>query len=533
MHASARPAWPMRTLAFALLLSVASAAEFSIEAHGAVAGTTDSESAAANGYALFYALKNASAGDVVVVPAGLRFDVIPCCTLVNLKGVSLRVDGALAGHDCSSSGYDKWPLDGHDFRSILKFEDCEGLRVSGAGAIDGQGHHWWWSFALNRLEQKRPLALEVNGCSDVVLEGLAVLDSPRFNVFFGAFSRNVRVRGVTILCDWESQQSAAAAARRRAEALGLELPMFPFNTDGIDVAGADILVEDSVISNWDDVIAVKPADSLGDDGLPKAFGEDCTRNVTVRNLTVYRGAGLSVGSVHPSTRKPCVDGVLFEDIVLYQPTKGPYVKPDLAGSDCDGLGFDDCAATISDVVYRSIKMTRAVPDAEPPGWAALEASARARALDGARAVRARFLADVAAADAEATAAYAASRRLEHTYACSAKNYFCMEWPLFLGTQQQLEPDGSGSGIWAQTEPRVAVSGVTFSDVKAHGGTWPMSAAVVRCNASKPCADLVFDDVVIDADVFATGRKYVCDGPDDAAGAVGDGNDPDPSDCVAE
>ena len=62
----------------------------------------------------------------------------------------------------------------------------------------------------------------------------------------------------------------------------------------------------------------------------------------MRNLTVYRGAGLSVGSVHPSTRKPCVDGVLFEDIVLYQPTKGPYVKPVLAGSDCDGLGFDGC-----------------------------------------------------------------------------------------------------------------------------------------------------------------------------------------------
>ena len=47
---------------------------------------------------------------------------------------------------------------------------------------------------------------------------------------------------------------------------------------------------------------------------------------------VYRGAGLSVGSVHPSTKKPCVSGVRFEDIALYGPLKGPYVKPDLGAA---------------------------------------------------------------------------------------------------------------------------------------------------------------------------------------------------------
>ena len=276
---------------FAVWVGVASCLEISIESHGAVAGTSSSEAALGNGRALFYALKNASAGDVVVVPSGQRYDLIPCCTLFNLSDVSLRIDGALAGHDCSSDGYDKWPKvdDGH-FRSILHVEASRGFRIFGGGAIDGQGHHWWWSFLENKLDQKRPLALEIDASTDVSVEGVAILDSPRFNVFIGGFSRGVHVRGVTILCDWESQALAADAYVAKGRALGLEVPVFPFNTDGVDVAGADVVIEDSVISNWDDVIAVKPADSL--DATGRAIGADgCTRNVTVRNLTVSRGAG--------------------------------------------------------------------------------------------------------------------------------------------------------------------------------------------------------------------------------------------------
>ena len=245
---------------------------------------------------------------------------------------------------------------------------------------------------------------------------------------------------------------------------------------------------------------------------------------------VYRGAGLSVGSVHPSTKKPCVSGVRFEDIALYGPLKGPYVKPDLGGGDCDGLAIDDCSALIENVTYARVKMTKALGDDKPPDWDALEAAARGRALEkAAGAGRAAFRARVAATRARFEKAADGDAK---TYGCSSANYFCMEWPLFVGTQQQLEPDGSGSGIWADTEPRVTVRDVVFSDVKAHGGTWPMSAAVVRCNASNPCTGLLFDDVVIDADLFTTGRKYVCDGPNDARGAVAGANDPDPAACVA-
>ena len=75
--------------------------------------------------------------------------------------------------------------------------------------------------------------------------------------------------------------------------------------------------------------------------------------------------------------------------------------------------------------------------------------------------------------------------------------------------------------------------IRFVDVKSHGGEWPASAALVRCNASNPCRGLVFQDVVLDADAFVTGRKYVCDDRDAAAGVATGDNAPDPRDCLRD
>jgi len=482
---------------------------------GAVPGTgVNASTAMMNGEALYWALKRAAPGDVVSVPAGQRFEFIPYATLVNISRVELRVDGCLAGYDAYArkEKYEHvWPKTGGVFRSLLGIRRSRHVTISGAGALDGRGHGWWVAFALGDLESKRPVNIDIDGSSDVVIRDITVLDSPRFNIYFGTFSSRVLVERVTVLCDWEAQTAIMDAQQR------LALPMFPFNTDGVDVSGRDILIRDSIVENWDDVVAVKPADTIDDEGNANNLG--CTSNVTVRNLTVYRGAGLSVGSVHPSLNKPCVRDVLFEQVALYSPLKGPYVKPDLGSSDCDHQTREDCSALIQNVTYSDIKMYRS-PEGflTPPDWTSIEAHARAKALLG--------------KDARAVARITSRAPVGRPeFACNAKNYFCMEWPLFVGTQQQLEPDGSGSGIWAATEPRVDVRGVTFKDVKAHGGTWPMSAGVVRCNATNPCAGLVFEDVVLDADAYVRGRRYVCDIKRGAGGTSDDASDPDPSHCL--
>ena len=102
---------------------------------------------------------------------------------------------------------------------------------------------------------KRPMLLQIDGSTDVVVRDITMLDSPRFNLYLGSYCRRVLVERVTILADWAAQQN-----------LQKSVPMFPFNTDGIDVAGKDITIRDIVVSNYDDVVAVKAADLLSDDG---------------------------------------------------------------------------------------------------------------------------------------------------------------------------------------------------------------------------------------------------------------------------
>ena len=43
---------------------------------------------------------------------------------------------------------------------------------------------------------------------------------------------------------------------------GPTLPMFPFNTDGIDPHGTNILIERVNVTNFDDAVAIKPSNKL-------------------------------------------------------------------------------------------------------------------------------------------------------------------------------------------------------------------------------------------------------------------------------
>ena len=66
------------------------------------------------------------------------------------------------------------------------------------------------------------------------------------------------------------------------------------------------------------------------------------------------------------------------------------------------------------------------------------------------------------------------------------------WPIYIGPQQQKEPDGSGDGIWPPTQPLVDVQGVTVRDMVTTGDL--MQAGVLRCNETNPCRDILFEDV---------------------------------------
>jgi len=287
--------------------------------------------------------------------------------------------------------------------------------------------------------------------------------------------------------------------------------MFPFNTDGIDVAGIDIIIENCTISNFDDVIAIKPAERKYEmTHLPDSLNDWkwCSKNITVRNIITLYGAGISVGSVHPSNLLPCIHDVTFNDAKLYYPIKGVYIKPDLRTCEENDL---PCAAFISNVTYSDITIYQGQ---KPAWWDDYEKIQRSRGLEE---------------------SFQPNNLLnyidDNSLHCGNYNFFCMMWPLYLGTQQQLEPDGVGSGIWPQTEPLVTVANISLINISASGGNWPETPAALRCNISNPCTGIHLENIDIQAEHFLKGDRFICSEFGTIYGTIHGFVSPNATDCI--
>jgi len=58
------------------------------------------------------------------------------------------------------------------------------------------------------------------------------------------------------------------------------------------------------------------------------------------------------------------------------------------------------------------------------------------------------------------------------------------WPIYVGPQQQLQPDGGGEGWWPNTVPEVTIRNVSIVDMVATGCLWGRAGAL-RGNVSNP------------------------------------------------
>ena len=131
---------------------------------------------------------------------------------------------------------------------------------------------------------------------------------------------------------------------------GKTLPTYALNTDGIDPAGKNMLIERLTITNYDDAVAIKPKDSGG------KYAQ-CSENIIVRDCVVNFGVGMTVGSVVPHTNYNCVRNVTFENHKVYHPFKAIYVKnnPGHTESMLPGSGGE-----ISDIRYRNFEIHRPI-----------------------------------------------------------------------------------------------------------------------------------------------------------------------------
>ena len=211
---------------------------FDVTAYGAVGdGTTTDTTAIQNAINAAHA----AGGGTVLFPAGTYLSG----PLRLASSVNLDVD---AGATLLMLPKGRYPSSSTPFITASSVNSVE---ISGTGVIDGQGAGWWSS-------SSRPNLIQFSNSSIVAVEGVTIVNSPKEHLAFGA-TNNVTINGITI--------SAPANSP---------------NTDGIDPAGSNYLIENCSISDGDDNIAIKPQNVANS-------------NITITNCYFGSGHGLSVG----------------------------------------------------------------------------------------------------------------------------------------------------------------------------------------------------------------------------------------------
>jgi alpha-L-rhamnosidase len=289
------------------------AVEFVITDFGAEAGATT-----LNTTAIQKAIDTAEqqGGGTVVIPPG----VFRSGSLFLKSGVGLHLaEGAVLKGSENIEDYPKrmTRIEGHfePWRmALVNAQGMSGVRIDGAGRLDGSGPVFWRAFWQRRkenpkctnLEVERPRLMFIDRCTQVSIEGIALTDSGFWNLHLYR-CRDVRIEGLRITIPSSGPDLRAPS------------------TDGIDVdSSQQVVIRRCTISTHDDNIALKgskgphadkDADSppvedilvedceIGDGNGLITCGSEATivRNVSVRNCLMTGHATVLTLKLRPDT----------------------------------------------------------------------------------------------------------------------------------------------------------------------------------------------------------------------------------------
>ena len=164
-----------------------------------------------------------------------------------------------------------WEGDPQDaYASLLTGMYVENVVICGQGVLDGSaGFDNWWDAEKRRGDPARPRMIFLNHCSNVVVEGITVKDSPAWNLH-PYFSNHLKFYDLKIIS-----------------------PQNSHNTDGIDPESCqDVEIAGVFFSVGDDCVAVKS----GKIYMGKTY-KTPSRDILIRNCLMEKGhGGVTVGS---------------------------------------------------------------------------------------------------------------------------------------------------------------------------------------------------------------------------------------------
>lgn len=143
-----------------------------------------------------------------------------------------------------------------DFITANNFHDIE---ISGSGTINGQADFsGWWD---GRSTSARPYMMMISKAQRLLIQNVTLENAPKMHIAFKSSGANITIRGMTINTDGSSP-----------------------NTDGIDLIGTNVLIQNCSISDGDDNIALGSSSASAN-----------SSDTLVTNCTFGTGHGVSLG----------------------------------------------------------------------------------------------------------------------------------------------------------------------------------------------------------------------------------------------
>ena len=308
---------------------------WSVDQFGAIANEYSLEISLGNGLAFnkACAAANSSTDRTVLIPGGRFYSWLPAGTVSNLQNVTIIIDATVHAWQGERSD---WPVNSKgEVLPLFDIQYTENLHITGSGLVNGHGYWWWWHVILSG-EDNRPILLNLGHAINTLIDSVTFMNGPRFHLYLYDLL-HATIQDMVIHVDYTNDRAFLH-----------NLPTFPLNTDGIDIAGKDIYFRNLTIQNFDDAIAVKPTH------VGSGLYTNCTQDILIEDSYVKYGVGMSIGSVPPNDNFNCVRNVTTRRVKFDNPLKAIYVKPN-PGTHGRGI--------IQDIVYENIEVYNAL------GWA--------------------------------------------------------------------------------------------------------------------------------------------------------------------
>jgi len=166
------------------------------------------------------------------------------------------------------------------------------FRAEEGGWYNGNGQAWYTQNRNQSNQYGRPISMTIYNSRNVLVDGLSIIQ-PQFWATFVWESKNVSITNFYVNATSNDEWGTV-------------------NTDGYDSWNSeDLLVENAVIQNQDDCIAVKGN----------------TTNLLVRNVTCHWNFGMAIGSVGQYPDMPdYVENVTFENVRCYNCMEAALIK---------------------------------------------------------------------------------------------------------------------------------------------------------------------------------------------------------------